>query len=126
MTDDLLNRARESEAEKPDNENWGDRVTLEVGEAFAGRWRGETIATGGDYGDQRLFLLWDADLQERYMRGHKALASKIDKASPSIGDSVVIYRGEDYVSSNGTGYSYGIATEPNDEPLPDVDDDLGF
>jgi hypothetical protein len=116
---DLLERARQNEQER--GSEWGYRVTLETGEHFEGRWRGETIATGGDYGDQRLFLLWDRDGQECYVRGYAALARKVDDETPGLGASVVIVRGDDYQSAGGTGYSFGIASEPNDAPLPEAD-----
>jgi hypothetical protein len=116
--DELERRARENAAER-DGSAWGYRVALEVDEAFRGRYRGETLATGGDYGDQRLFLFWDRDGAECYMRGHASLVGKIEAATPAIGDDVVVVRGADYQSSGGTGYAYGIAATTNDAPLPE-------
>ena len=132
MSESLRDRARESERER-DGGGWGRRVQLEPGETFEGRWRGETTATGGDYGDQRLFLLWDSDGAECYLRGHASLVRKVEAVAPSVGDSIAVYRGGDYSSAAGTGYSYGLAAEPCFDALPeqpeygdlgDVDDDI--
>lgn len=115
-------RALAKAEEGPGGGEWGYRVTLEVGETFVGRYRGETVATGGDYGDQTLYLLWDKDGAKCYMRGHASLKRQFEEASPSIGATVGIARSKDYQSGENTGYSYGVVADPNDDPLPeDVD-----
>ena len=122
----LTDQAQANAAER-DGGEWGYRIQLEPSETFEGRWRGETLATGGDYGDQTLFLLWDNDGAACYMRGHASLVRKVESVAPSVGDSVAVFRGTDYQSAGGTGYSYGVAAEANGSPLPEapeaVDDD---
>ena len=117
----LEERARANALEN-DLGGWGYRVALEVGEGFQGRYRGSEVATGGEYGDQTLFLFWDQNAQTCYMRGHASLVRKMESASPGIGDSIFVFRHDDYQSQGGTGYAYGVAAEPNEEPLPEGDD----
>lgn len=119
MSETLAERARRN-ADERDADEWGYRLALEVDETFEGRYRGETTATGGDYGDQRLFLFWDRDGATCYMRGHASLVRKMEAAAPQVGDSIGVARGDDYTSAGGTGYSYGVVAEPNDAPLPEA------
>ena len=118
MTETLADRAKRNASEREGGE-WGYRVALEVGETFEGRYRGTELATGGDYGDQTLFLFWDRDGASCYMRGHASLVRKVESAEPGIGDTVAVFRADDYQSAGGTGYTYGIAAEPCDDPIPD-------
>src|SRR5262245_46287794 len=117
----LADQARDNAAER-DGGGWGYRIALEVDEAFTGRYRGEELVTGGEYGDQTLFLFWDPDGSLCYMRGHASLVRKMQQAGPSIGDDIAVHRGSDYESSGNTGYSYGVAREPNSDPLPEPPD----
>lgn len=123
MTETLGDRARR-DADERDGEAWGYRVQLEPDERFEGRYRGEDTQTGGDYGDSPVFLFWDRDGVACYMRGHASLVRKMEAKAPGIGDSIGVARGDDYASAGGTGYSYGVVVEPNDDPLPDADDDV--
>lgn len=118
MTETLADRAKRNASEREGGE-WGYRVALEVGETFEGRYRGTELATGGDYGDQTLYLFWDHDGASCYMRGHASLVRKVESAEPGIGDTVAVFRADDYQSAGGTGYTYGIAAEPSDAPLPE-------
>lgn len=120
-SDELVEQAKRDAEDRAGG--WGMRIQLEVGEHWAGRYRGDTIASGGDYGDQTLFLFWDEGGYEVYMRGHASLVAKMAAAAPQLGDTVVVYRSDDYQSAGGTGYAYGVAREPNDAPLPDTPSD---
>jgi hypothetical protein len=118
----LRDEARENAKVAPEGQN-GYRVSLDVDEDFEGRWRGETTEDG-QFGEQRVFLLWDQFGSRCWIRGsHVSLARKIDDLSPQVGDRVCIYRGEDYQGSQGTGYSYGVSKTSSDDPLPEDDDD---
>lgn len=118
MSDDLIGRARENASER-DEAEWGNRVTLEVGDSFIGRWRGETT-TQTDYGDQPVYLLWDDQGQPCFMYGgRKVLDRRIRSAGPIEGDSIAIFRGEDETSNGRTAHIFGVATVSNPDPLPD-------
>jgi len=120
---DLMARARErAEAQgQGGSDDWGYRLALEEGGEFLGRFRGET--TDPNNADQngnprRIFLLWDEHNQRCYSRSYAALNREIDQNYPSIGATIAIVRGKDYVSANGTGYSFGVVTEANPHALP--------
>lgn len=122
--DDLLARARDRAAQTaatPDE--WGYRVQLEPGDTFVGRWCGETTDLGND--GRRVFLLWDSDGEACYSRFYAALGREVDQARPTVGDTVAIARGNDYVSAHGTGYSFGLVVEPNGAPLPGAAKEAG-
>lgn len=118
---EVMEAAKRNATERDDGA-WGYRVALEIDEGFYGRYRGETLATGGDYGDQRLFLFWDRDGAECYMRGHASLVRKIESAAPAIGDTIGVRRADDYQSAGGTGYTYGVNSRANDAPIPESPD----
>jgi len=117
----LEEQARQN-AEERDGGAWGYRIALEEGEAFSGRFRGEELVTGGEYGDQTLYLFWDGDGVNCYMRGHASLVRKMQSAEVTVGDDISVVRGADYQSAGGTGYSYGVARAANSDPLPEPPD----
>ena len=115
--DELIARARERAETSPVPEEWGYRIKLEEGDHFAGRWRGETVDdknTDDDGKPKRIFLFWDGDDAACFSRTYAALAREIDRVQPTIGCTIVIYRGGDYVGQQGAGDSFGVATEPNE------------
>jgi hypothetical protein len=114
--EDLVERAKERAEASPVPDSWGTRVTLAENDAFVGRWRGEAIDEAHD--NRRIFLLWNEDGEPCFSRQYAALGREIDRAAPAIGCTIVIYRSADYVGQQGTGYSFGVETEPNDAPLP--------
>jgi hypothetical protein len=131
--DALLSRAKERAEGSPLPDTWGYRVALEEGDFFYGRWRGETVdeLNSDDNGKpRRIFLLWDEDEQLCFSRFYTALAREIDRAKPELGCSIAIYRGDDYVGQKGTGFTFGVVTEPSEKPLPGgepaADDDVPF
>jgi hypothetical protein len=127
MNDELLNQATENASARDDGE-WGYRITLEPGDRFLGRWRGET-ATSGDFGEQPVYLLWDRDGQDCFIYGGRVvLDRKIRAAAPGTGDSIAIARIEDEFANGRTLHRFGIATGPNESPLPgeDVQEELDW
>jgi hypothetical protein len=117
MSDELRNRARENASTREDQE-WGERVTLDPGDDFEGRWRGETT-TPSEYGEQPVYLLWDRNGAERFLYGGRVtLDRKIRAANLVEGDSVFITRIEDDFANGRTTHRYGVASEPNSDPLP--------
>jgi|SRR6516165_770785 hypothetical protein len=115
--DDLIGRARERAEASPVPDFWGYRLALEPGDAFVGRWRGETTDEANE--DRRVFLFWDEDEEVCFSRLYTALGREIDLAAPTRGCTIVIVRGDDYTAAQGTGYSYGVVSEANDRPLPE-------
>jgi hypothetical protein len=115
----LIGRAKERAEASPVPDEWGYRIVLDEGEHFAGRWRGETVDELND--NRRIFLFWDPDGERCFSRTYAALAREIDRAAPQIGVTIVVYRGDDYLGQQGTGYSFGVETEPNEEPLPEAE-----
>ena len=118
MTDDLLNQARENASERPDAD-WGERVTLEPGDSFLGRWRGQT-STASEYGEQPVYLLWDREGVERFLYGGRAtLDRKIEQLAPGEGDEIAIYRESNETTDKGrTVHRYGVASQMTMEELP--------
>lgn len=114
---DLLERARR-QAAQPFSQ-WGWRVALDPGDSFVGRWRGQTTDTDND--DRPIYLLWGENNEACFIRHYAALGRAIEAEQPEVGDRVAIHRGDDYQSQNGTGYAFGIASEPCTEPIPDHD-----
>ena len=114
--DDLIAKAKEHAETPPLPEEWGYRVKLDPGGAFIGRWRGETVDEKND--NRRIFLFWDESGAQCFSRTYAALEREIDRTQPTLGYTIVVYRGDDYTGEQGTGYSFGVETKPNDAELP--------
>lgn len=114
--DDLIARAKERAEATPIPDGWGYRIVLEEGEAFVGRWRGQTTDEANE--NRQIFLFWDEAGEQCFSRTYAALAREIDRAQPTRGCTIVVFRGDDYTTGQGSGYSFGVETEPNDAPLP--------
>jgi hypothetical protein len=114
---DLMNRARQAANERDDGE-WGYRVTLEPGDGFEGRWRGQT-SREGNYGDQPVYLMFDPNGELCFIYGGRARLDRwIEKLAPSEGDRIAIYRDEDEWAGDKTIHKYGVVTEPCYDALP--------
>jgi hypothetical protein len=124
---DLLEeaRARLHELEEAAGDELGDRVELEPGEHFAGRYRGQLTMRTKD-GDQVMVVgLWDASSRPRFMYRRTALAAELEETRPSIGDEIVIVRGDDRVWETADGeprrmYRYSVAVRPSTEAPPEA------
>ena len=99
MSDDLIGRARDRAETAPTHSQLGYRVAVDENEHFSGRWRGETADPDNE--DRRVYLLWDVNGQRCFSRTYTALARELKKASPQIGDTIVLYRGTDYLGKGG-------------------------
>jgi hypothetical protein len=117
--DELIARAQDRASAPAVDESWGYRIKLEQGEAFVGRWRGETVDE--DHDGRRVFLFWDETGHRCFSRSYAALDREIDAVTPTPGSTVVVARGNDYSGEKGTGFSFGVIVEPNDAPLPEDD-----
>src|SRR5262245_34622041 len=110
--DDLLTRAQERAESKPIPVEWGSyRIQLDEGDSFIGRWRGSATDELND--DRPIYLFWDENEEPCFSRSYAALTREIDRAAPAVGDTIVIYRGADSVAQSGTGFAFGVETEPN-------------
>jgi hypothetical protein len=118
--DDLITRARQRAESGGVDESWGTLLDLEEDETFDGRYRGAT--TDPDNG-RAIWPLWDQDDELRWSRNYASLEREMEKAAPSIGDRIVIYRGDNYKTAydgdkGPKGRSFGVVCEPSDRPLP--------
>ena len=119
--DDLIARAK-TRAESPATpEEWGYRVTLDEGESFVGRWRGRTVDEDNE--NRSIYLFWDESGEQCFSRQYASLERELDRENPADGATVVVYRADNYKTQHddegeASGQSYGVTTEPNDNPLP--------
>jgi hypothetical protein len=115
--DDLVEKARERAETPPTPADWGYRVQLDPSDSFVGRWRGEAVDEQN--ANRRIFLFWDSNDQPCFSRTYTALAREIDRVQPTLGCTIVVYRGDDYAGQGGNpGYAFGVVTEPNDAAPP--------
>jgi hypothetical protein len=123
-TDDLLNEARRrlQELEEAEGDELGDRVDLQPGEHFAGRYRGEVTMMTKDGDSVPVVGLWGEDGRARFHYKNASLVSELDDVRPSVGDALVIVRGEDREYESGGElrrmHRYSVATRPCSDPLP--------
>jgi hypothetical protein len=105
-----------------DGGDLGDRVELEPGEHFAGRFRGEATMHTKDGDSFPVIALWDAAGNLRFHYRNAALVEELVECDPAIGDELAIVRGEDYAFEvNGdprTKHRYAVRTRPSANPLP--------
>jgi hypothetical protein len=124
-SEDLLAQAqaRLQELEQlGDGGDLGDRVELESGEHFAGRFRGEATMHAKDGDSFPVIALWDEDGGLRFHYRNAALVEELLECDPAIGDELVIVRGQDYAFEvNGeprTKHRYAVRIRPSPDPLP--------
>jgi hypothetical protein len=123
---DLLEEARKrlEELEEIGNDELGERIELDPGEYFRGRWRADELVMRTKEGDEfPVYGLWDANGKPRFHYRNAALVAEIDAAKPAIGDEIVLVRGEDrsFETKGGelrTMHRYAVSTKPCDDPLP--------
>jgi hypothetical protein len=116
----LSERARADAKDRGDD--WGERLDLEPGDEWEGRWLGEVTAAPNEWRDreQRVFLLVEADGRRRHIYARSRLERKVDALVPQRGDNVAIFRDADEYGSGGrTIHAYGFALEANDTPIPE-------
>jgi hypothetical protein len=136
MSDDLIARAKAASEGFVVPESWGEAVELEEGGGvFIGRYRGVESSSRGP-----VYLFWDEGQQPRFFWPAYRLKLGMDRESPSLGDTVCVYRDANYETQyddpgEASGLAYGVAVESNDAPLPETpatgdepaaDDDLPF
>jgi hypothetical protein len=121
---DLLAEARRRLAEleeTDDGDELGERVELDVGDGFLGRWRGEGTMRTKDGDEILVYLLWDED-RPRFHYRNAALVSEIEELKPQVGDDVAIARGEDrefeVKGERRTMKRFAVRVRPCTDPLP--------
>jgi hypothetical protein len=119
--DDLIARAKERAETPPTPEEWGYRVQIEEGESFVGRWHTETVDE--DNNNRPIYLFWDESGEPCFSRHYASLERELKREDPAVGATVVVYRGDNYKTQyddegESSGQSYGVTSEPNDDPLP--------
>lgn len=120
--DEMLAEANKRLAEQEGGgSNLGDRVELDEGGNFSGRYRGATMLSTAN-GERTAYLFWDASGAERFEWESAGLAEEMDEAGPQVGDKIAIVRGPDYnFEVNGEPRSkkkYAVAVRASEEPLP--------
>jgi hypothetical protein len=121
--DDLIDRARQASSGTTVPEDWGELIEIEVGAHFAGRHRGH-----GEGGKSGAWLAWDETGEPRFIWGCYRLDQEYGRVSPTVGDTIVIFRSENYKTRHDadgetTGLGYGLAVEPNNAALPEGGDE---
>lgn len=127
-------RLRELEEQADTGDELGERITLEPGEHFLGRYRGEAEMRTRDGETITVFAFWDSNGGKRFHYQNAALVHEIDAAKPAIGDDVVLVRGEDrefeVQGEQRTMHRFAVRSRPNPNPPPgkvgQLDDDEGL
>jgi len=125
MSDELLTEARlrlqELEQQQADDEiDWGERVELEPGDSFIGRWRGDAIGRSKEGGAFTVYLFWDREGEHRFMFQTTRLGWEIDDLKPAVGDEIAVVRGTDLPAQSGRNPTqrYAVRARPCSDPLP--------
>src|SRR5262245_15405443 len=100
----------------------GEAVVLGEYEHFQGRWRGEGTMQTRD-GARNVYLVWHTDGSPAFLYQHARLAAEIDEVLPSVGDTIVVLRGQDVTWETRDGeqrtvFAYSVVSRPCDDPLP--------
>jgi hypothetical protein len=115
-------RARLTEPEGQGGGELGDRVELDEGEHFLGRWRGTGVMNTRAGEQLEVFTLWDQDDRPRFHYRNTNLVEEIAAANPSIGDEIVIVRGNDVAfekqGERRTMKRFAVRARPSTKPLP--------
>lgn len=127
-TDELLEQTRrrlqELESRQEDDEvDWGERVELEPGDSFVGRWKGETEGRTKEGGAFTVYLFWGRDGKRRFMFQTARLGWEIRDLQPAIGDEVAVVRGSDLPAQSGKNPTqrYAVRARPCSDPLPEAE-----
>jgi hypothetical protein len=117
---DLATRAKARAESGGVDESWGERLELEEGETFVGRYRGSDV---DEKNSRTVWLFWDGAGELYWSRSYAALDREMDAASPAIGDRVAIHRGPNYATQyddedGPKGRAFGVVCESSDEPRP--------
>jgi hypothetical protein len=124
-TDELLEQTRrrlqELESKQEDDEvDWGERIELDPGESFVGRWKGETEGRNKEGGTFIVYLFWDRDGKRRFMFQTARLGWEIRDLAPAVGDEIAVVRGADLPAQSGKNPTqrYAVRARPSSDPLP--------
>jgi hypothetical protein len=93
---------------------------LEPGESFLGRYRGEDTDSRGN----SIPLFWDEAGEPCFFWSAYRLSQAMEREQPAIGATCCVVREDNFktrfdLDDEPTGKSYGVASKPNDDPLPE-------
>jgi hypothetical protein len=125
-TDDLLEQARarlrELEEQADTGDELGERITLEPGQHFLGRYRGEVEMRTRDGETIAVLGFWDQEGRKRFHYKTAGLVMEFDADPVAIGDDVVLVRGEDReFEAQGelrTMHRFAVRSKSSPDPLP--------
>jgi hypothetical protein len=129
--DELLAEARarlhELEEQGGESDELGERVELAPGDYFRGRFRGEAAMRTKEGDLITVVALWDNDDRPRFHYRNRSLADELELSRPTIGDEIVIVRGDD-VEFEAQGeqrrmHRYSVAVRNSGAPLPGAPSD---
>jgi hypothetical protein len=118
--DDLRARAQADAQGFVVPDSWGEAIELEPGESFVGRFRGRERDSRG----HPTYLFWSEAGELCFFWSAYRLEQGMRRERPAVGATVCIVRDTNYATrfddpGEPTGKSYGVASEPNNEPLPE-------
>jgi hypothetical protein len=115
---DLLRQAQQRSEGASADPSWGELLELEEdGGSFVGRFRGEALDERFDP-PRKIFLFLSEEGEAVYMPGRFRLEQEMEGVA--VGDDVGVFRGPNYTTAAGNeGHSYGVASQSNEEPLPE-------
>jgi hypothetical protein len=119
-SDDLLSRAKADAGGFTVPDHWGEVVELEPGESFVGRFRGREKDSRGN----PVYLAWNADDARVFFWPAYRLDQGMQRERPAVGATICVVRDSNYATKfdspdEPTGKAIGVASEPNDAPLPE-------
>jgi hypothetical protein len=116
--DDLAARARERAQGSAVPDDWGKLLEIPEEGDFVGRYVADASDERWDPA-RPVFLLVDADGGRCWIPGRYRLVQEMERARPSRGADIAIFRDYDVQSKAGNAiHVYGVEAEPNDAPLP--------
>jgi hypothetical protein len=119
FNDDMLEAAKaNAKGTPPTPAEWGEAVIIDEDDYWNGRFRGQTVDPDKDE-NNLVYLLWDENGTERFIRHRWRLGAEMDRLMPQIGDELLIYRGlSEETKSGRTVHMYGAESRSSSEPLP--------
>jgi hypothetical protein len=130
--EDLIRRAQENVKGQPVEipDSFGERLDHEEESIVLdrGRYRGKGTYKAEKDGREEhriAHLFWGANDDPVWLSSYSRLDQEMERECPVIGARISIYRGANYKTKYGTdGYTFGVASEPCSDPLPDDEAEL--
>jgi len=107
-------RLEEINASAP--KEWGEEIELAIGERWFGRYLGDARHP---VHERTVRLLFAPEARRCFMRDRTVLTSEFERVRPTMGDYIVIARGEDGNGPKGGYHIYAVVPAPCPDPLPE-------